>query len=290
MKTLLLASAALAATLALGGSPAEARITTWQAVHGRLVPTNSESEAHGKFEMLVQRRGDHARERLKVQAWGMDVTRDGDGNLPSYRVFLVVADASFEADFGEAFLSARGRARLGFRSGASSFPDGVESLAQFAGGKVEIRLGSDVILAGDVPEFLGLDDDNEPGSGAAAGALGVVRLHATDAGGRAHGVLEALYVNRPRVEVEAIHVECLRLGRRGETFDVVAVDGSGGETTLGSMVARTRLGIGILHLSTRRGDTIPGGGVLALGGQRVEVRDADGVVLLVGRFPTLLSE
>jgi hypothetical protein len=42
-----------------------------------------------------------------------------------------------------------------------------------------------------------------------------------------------------------------------------------------------------MRLSTRRGDTIPGGGVLALGGQSVEVRDADGVAHLVGRFPDL---
>jgi hypothetical protein len=290
MKSALLAPVVLAAVLAFGAAPAEARVNTSQVVRGRLLPTDTESDAHGTFRMLVQDRGEAHREFLYVDAWGLDTTRDGDGNLPSYHVFLVNADGSVEADFGEAYLSPRGRVKLRFHSARESFPDGVDTLKDFAGGTVEVRLGADVILSGDVPDFIGIGDDNEPGSGAAARALGVARLHATDAGGRAKGFLEALYVNRPRVQIEAIRVECLRLGVAGEEFNVVAVDGTGGETTLGTMVARTRFAIAVLHLSTRRGDTIPGGGVLALAGQTVEVRDADGVAWLTGTFPDLAAE
>jgi hypothetical protein len=117
--------------------------------------------------------------------------------------------------------------------------------------------------------------------------VGRARLKHTDDGGHAKGILEAVYANRPQVQVEALKVECVLLGSKGDEFTVVCVDGTGGETTLGTMTSRSRLGIAVLRLSTRRGDTIPGGGVLALGGQAVEVRDADGTVWLTGTFPVL---
>jgi hypothetical protein len=290
VRSFLLASAVLAASLASGGAPAEARVVTTQVVKGRLLPPDDTSEAHGTFRMMVQARGEAQREFFYIDAWGLDTTRDGDGNLPSYHAFLINADASTTADFGELYLGPRGRAKLRFHSARESFPSGVATLKDFAGGTVEVRLDATVVLSGDVPDFLGIDDENGPGSHAAARALGVVRLHATDDGGRAKGVLTALYVNRPRVQVEALSVECLRLGKAGDAFTVVAVDGTGGETTLGTLTSRTRFGVGILRLSSRQGDLIPGGGVLALAGRTVEVRDADGVARLTGTFPDLAAE
>ncbi|NUN53793.1 MAG: hypothetical protein HUU06_13555 [Planctomycetaceae bacterium] len=56
------------------------------------------------------------------------------------------------------------------------------------------------------------------------------------------------------------------------------------------MTVRTRYGVAVLRLSTKRGEEIPGGGVLALAGQDVEVRAADGTVLLTGVFPSLAAE
>ncbi len=287
MRSLLLASAVVAAALALGGVPAEARTTLSQTVHGRLLPPDTSSQAYGTFRMLVQTRGSADREYFYADAWGLDITRDGNGNLPSYHAFLVNADASFEADFGEIYLAPRGRGRVRFHSARDSFPSGVTSLKDFAGGKAEIRLDTTVVLAGDIPDFIGIDDENGRGSHAAAKAFGTERLHATDAGGRAKGIIEALYVNRPLVQVEGLHVECLHLGKAGDTFTVVAIDSSNVETTLGTMTAFTRFGVAILRLSSKRGDTIPGGGVLALGGQAVEVRDAGGTALLTGTFPDL---
>jgi hypothetical protein len=70
----------------------------------------------------------------------------------------------------------------------------------------------------------------------------------------------------------------------------VCVDGDGEVTRLGTMTVRSRARIGVLHLSTRRGDTIPGGGALALGGQILEVRDAYGIVHLRGVVPDLVGE
>ena len=221
---------------------------------------------------------------------GMDTTKDGDGNLPSYHCWLVNADASAEADFGECYLASRGRAKVRFATAREDFPDGVTTIKDFAGGTVEIRLDTTLVLSGDIPEFLGLTDDNGQGSHAAAKALGVKRLKATEDGGEAKGFVECLYANRPRETVEAIRVEGLGLGSAGDEFTVVVIDAKGNETELGTMTSRTRFGVGVLALSTRRGDTIPGDGVLAFGGLRVEVRDAAGTAWLEGRFPVLAAE
>jgi len=291
MRTTILAAAALASLAALSiGPSAEARTITSQAVHGRLLPTDDTSRSRGEFRILVQSRGEASREFLYADMWGMDTTKDGDGNLPSYHCWLVKADASTEADFGECYLTARGRAKVRFATPREDLPEGVTSLVDFAGGKIEVRLDTAVVLAGDVPDFLGLTDDNGRGSGAAARGFGVKRLHATADGGDAKGFVECLYVNRPLVTVEALRVECLGLGSAGDVFTVVVVDADGNETELGTMTSRTRFGVGVLALSTRRGDTIPGDGVLAMGGFRMEVRDADGVAWLVGRFPVLATE
>jgi hypothetical protein len=287
MRHLLLASAALAAALAFGGAPAGAATTTTQVVRGRLLPSDTSSQAFGSFRMVVQTRGSAGRERFEIDAWGLDTTKDGNGNLPSYHAFLVNADASTEADFGEVYLAARGRAKLRFAYPRDSFPSGVSTLVDFAGGKVELRLDTTVVLSGDVPDFLGIDDTNGRGSHAAARALGTERLHATRAGGRAKGLIEALYVNRPRVQIEGLTVECLHLGNAGDQFTVVAIDSGSNETTLGTMTSTTRFGVAVLRLSSRRGDDIPGGGVLALAGQAVEVRDGSGTAMLTGTFPDL---
>src|SRR5689334_4695435 len=199
----LLAAAALASVLSLGlGAPAEARTISTQVVRGRLLPTDDASDAVGTFRILVQERGEARREFLYADAWGLDATKDGEGNLPSYHCWLVTADAATSADFGECYLTARGRARARFASAREDFPEGVATLKDFAGGTAEIRLGDAVVLTGDVPDFLGITDENRPGSHSAARVLGIKRLTPTDAGGDARGLVECLYVNRPLVTVQ----------------------------------------------------------------------------------------
>ena len=288
MRHLLLAAAALVALPF--APPAEAGTVSVQAVRGRLLPADESSDAVGAFRILVLARGDATRQSIGAAMRGLDATRDGDGNLPEYRCWLVNADASVEADFGACRLSERGRARFRFASPRQDFPEGVTDLVDFAGGSIEIRLAETVVLAGRIPEFLGLGDDNEPGSGAAAIAFGAKRLQATDAGGDAKGFVMAAYVNRPRLTFESLFVEGIGLGSAGDVFTVVVIDADGNETELGAMTIRTRYEIGVLHLSTRLGDTIPGDGVLAFGGRRIEIRDADGVAWLEGRFPVLAAE
>jgi hypothetical protein len=291
MRTTILAAAALATLAALSlGPAAEARTVTTQGVRGHLLPTDDTSDAIGAFRILVQTRGEASREMIGAEMRGLDATKDGDGNLPSYHCWLVNADGSLEGDFGACRLSDRGRARFRFASPRQDLPEGVTSLVDFAGGSIEIRLDSTVVLAGRIPDFLGLTDDNDRGSGAATWAFGAKRLRATEDGGRAKGFVEALYVNRPRVTAEAIRIECMGLGSAGDVFTAVVVDDDGNETELGTMTSRTRYGVAVLALSTRRGDTIPGDGVLSFGGHRIEIRDAGGTAWLEGRFPILARE
>jgi len=287
MMKALYAAAFAGASLLLASGTAEAGTLTKQAVGGRLDPVDDTSDDTGRFKMLVKTRGAAVRETLYLDARHLDTTRDDEGNLPSYHAWVVNADGSASADFGEAFLNARGRAKLRAKSWKGGFPEELASLKDFAGGVVELRLGDTVLLRGDIPEFLGIGDENEPGSHSRVKAIGIKRLRSTPEGDGARGWIGALKVNRPTLQVEALWVECLRLGERGDVFTVVAIAEDGTETTLGTMTSRTRFEYAAMRLSTRRGDTIPGGGVLALGGQSVEVRDADGVAHLVGRFPDL---
>ena len=57
--------------------------------------------------------------------------------------------------------------------------------------------------------------------------------------------------------------------------------------TIGTIRTFTRLGVGILLLDSRQGTDIPGDSLFDLSGQDVEVRAADGTVVLTGRFPNL---
>ncbi|NUN53792.1 MAG: hypothetical protein HUU06_13550 [Planctomycetaceae bacterium] len=174
-----LAAAALAALLSLPLPPAAAASGGTQVVRGRLLPTDDGSDATGKFAVAVTTRGERVKEALAVDAWGLDATKGDGGNLPSYRVFLVSADGETEADFGEAFLSARGRAKLRFSSARQDYPENADPLADFAGGRVEVRLEGDVVLEGDIPDFLGIDDEN--GAPAPPPAPGPRRASATPA-------------------------------------------------------------------------------------------------------------
>jgi hypothetical protein len=71
---------------------------------------------------------------------------------------------------------------------------------------------------------------------------------------------------------------------RGVTYTVVLTGET--EETLGTMRSGF-FGFGGLLVSTRRGDTIPGGSVGALAGRGVEIRDDSGAVVLSGLFPSL---
>lgn len=287
LRTARFVSVAALALLALSTAAATAAVVQ-QRVRGRLTASEERSDAGGTFKIDLRTRGEIVtKERFQVEAWGLDATADDEGNRPAYDVVLVDADEETEADFGALRLRRNGRALFKFRSTRSDFPGDVTSFKEFAGGTIEIRAGDTVVLSGDIPEFIGIDDANEPGTRAGARTKARRRLDATDEESRAKGTIRVRAWNRPRHQGERIVLTAKRLERGAGPYTVVLVDGDT-EIELGSFRARTRLGFGLLILDTRDGDTIGGdASVFDLGGYDVEVRDAEGRVVLDGTFPSL---
>lgn len=277
-----IAATAMAATLLVGAADANAAILK-QGVRGKLAAADAESGAQGRFRILIRDRGERHWESLLVAARGLDTTADEEGARPEYHAYLIDSEAA-ETDMGALRLRRGGRAVLRFNTRRDALPDGVESLADFGGGTIEVRLGDEVVLSGDVPEFLGVGDGNEEGSGAAAKGHASSRLTPLDEEGRGRGFVTASIRNLPRGVDERIVVEIIRTGDRGDTFSVTLNPEVGPETLLGEIRLRGRLGVGRLVLSTVRGDALPDS-VLELGGTPVEVRDAEGTVVLSGTFP-----
>ena len=281
-----LATAVAVGAIALTAVTATAAVTQ-QRVKGRLSATAEDSEAGGKFKIDLKIRGEEVvKERLWVEAWGLDATADDEGGRPTYDVVLIDTDDN-EADFGEMRLRRNGRALFKFRSNKTDFPGDIESFEESEGGTIEIRDGDTVVLEGDIPTFIGLDDENEAGSGAGARSKAKRNLSATDEDSRAKGKIRVRAWNRPRNSGEKVVITAKRLDRDAGPFTVVVIDGDD-ETELGDFRARTRLGFGLLILDTRKGDDIgDDDSVFDLGGLDVEVRDAEGNVVLDGKFPRL---
>lgn len=275
------AAAVILPAAALGG-------VVRQHVHGRLVPTDETSRARGVFHLLSQERDDGTvREAIEVACQRLDAARDDEGNRPEYRLFLTTSDDATTADFGAFVLTRSGRAGYRWSSRRDAYPDGVETITAFGGGTIEVRRGDDVVLTASVPEFLAPDDDNGEGSGARGVRRDASRLRPAETDSRAHGWIEARYANTPRGENEQVRLRVQGLSRDGAPYAVVCVDAALAETELGEITPRGRFGEARLVLDTRDGAEIPGGGVLALSGQDVEVRDAEGTVVLTGTFPAM---
>ncbi len=278
--------AVLGVIVLVAGSVAVAQVTQ-SAVRGKLRPTDDESRAKGKFVLVSKDKRGNVQETIAVGAIHLDATRDDEGNRPVYDLWLVDVDEN-EADFGDLRLNRAGSARFKWSSRRDDYPDGVDALTDFSEGTIQVRdADSNVVLDASIPEFLGLTDDNESGSHAAARAKAKSRLRSDDDTSVAAGAIETRYVNRPSGVRELYTVRLVGLGADGGPYAVVAIDGST-EIDLGDVETAGRAGKGRLHVDTNDEDTIPDdGSVLDLSGLDVEVRDNDDNVVLTGSFPTI---
>ncbi len=275
----------------LAGGLATAAVSQ-QAVRGKLQPTDDSSEAEGRFRIdLTDRRTTRKRERLQAWGRGLDTTADDDGGRPVYDLWLIDGDDN-EVDFGDVRLKRSGVFLFRAKYPHADFPEGVESLDDFAGGTIEVRdADGTAILDGTIPDFIDVDEENEPGSHAAARARDKSRLRppAADEGedeSDAVGGMLARYVNRPRTVREMYVVKVAHLDPDAGPYDVIAIDGST-EIDLGEIETSGRREHGKLRVDTKNDDEIPGGGLLDLSQLDVEVRDADGNVVLRGTFPRI---
>ena len=271
---------------AVGGLTIAGTVTT-KTVRGKLRASADESDAAGRFNMDVREKGDRAKERLGFTATGLDAAKDDNGVRPTYDLVLITSDDA-EADLGAVKLRRNGAAKFKYRSKQDGLGDDFDGLADFGGGTIELRDGDDVVLEGDIPEFLSAGDDPEPGDGATYEARNSRKLKPTTDDSDAKGFITAQSKAMPRSDFDRVVVEVIRAGRRGDELTVVAIDrNTGDETELGTLKLRGRFQAGALKLDTRKGDEIPGGGIGDLDGQSIEVRDGDDAVVLSGRFPSL---
>lgn len=256
-----------------------------QTVHGKLAAPSSDVKTKGLFR-LTSRTHDRGAvvDKVEVSCRKLDVTKVDDA-LPEYHVWLTTSDAGTSADFGALTLHENGRGAFRFNSRNADFPDGVDDVAMFGGGTIEVRNGDTAVLSGSVPEF------TTPGGDSGKGTVGVRRDSTRlkpPAGGRARAAIDARHANTPRGTNEQIKIQIVGLRRSGAPYTVVAIAGDATETTLAELTPHGHFGQDREVIDTRDGDEIPGGGgVAGLSEQSVEVRDKDGNVVLSGVFPTI---
>ena len=253
-------------------------------VRGKISDTG-DGAVKGKFKMQVKTRGESDKDRLWVKVKKLDV---GEGEeLPTYDVWLLDGD-DLEADFGDLDLTERGKGVLRWNSRSDDYPRGVDSLIDFAGGTIEIRdADGNAVADGSIPDFIGLEDDNEEGSKARTVGKDKAKLRPTDDGGNASGRMLTRYANNPGGVQQNMKLTVRGLDASAGPYTAVTIDDEDAETELGEFETFSRRGVGGLRLNTRDEDEIPGDNVLDLAGQDVEVRDSEGTVVLTGSFPEI---
>jgi hypothetical protein len=264
IKRLAVAALVAAATFA---AVAEARTLHLRNVHGRLTPVVQDDTEHGLFRMKRLRgRGDTQAERIEAFARGLDMS----GDAPSFHVFLVKSDGTGAADFGAMRVNRRGNGAFLFDTRRGTMPDGVTTIVDYVGGVVEVRdAGGTAVCSGVVPQFDVIVGDASS------------RLTAVADGATVGGKVSVRRMATPRGIREDLRIECRGL-TGGAEYTAVAIAADTTETQIGVFTARSN-GNGGLRLADA---AIPGGGVMGLAGQTLEIRDANGDVL-TGTMPTI---
>ena len=281
-RTLGIVAVASAATLSLAAL-SEAGFAR-QTVHGKLAAVATDGTAKGAFRLTsrTHERGSVV-DRIEVDCRKLDTTKVDDA-MPEYHLWLTTSDAGTSADFGALRLSEKGRGVFRFSTRFDAFPDGVDAVATFGGGTIEIRNGDTSVLTGSIPSFTKAGDG---GKGTSVALHDVSRLK-PPTNGRGRGAIEARYASNPRGTNEQIRIQISGLSSDAAPYTVVAIADDAAETTLAELTPHGRFGEDREVIDTRSGAEIPGGGgVAGLSEQSVEVRDKDGTVVLSGAFPTI---
>lgn len=175
------------------------------------------------------------------------------------------------------------RARFTFDNRVRSYPSGVESVTALSGGAIELRDGDVVVLRGSIPAFATVRGANAANATVAFRAS--VDLVAAPHQEPKRGALDVRVTNVAGGTRQELSVSLTTYDRLAHPATVVVIDAGGDETILGTITPSGRDGSGALRFDSRRGGVLPGGGLFALSGGHVEVRDAIGTVLVAGEFP-----
>jgi hypothetical protein len=249
---------------------AEARTIHFNNVMGRMPPVAQGGSEHGAFRMKVRDVGGNHAEQIEAIARGLNTTGASRQNPPNFHVFLVKSDGSAAADFGAMRVNLHGNGSFLFDSRHMSYPSGVTTIVDYVGGKIEVRDASGTaVCSGTVPAF-----DYVVGDAASR----LQPVSSSVSGGGAIGVHRMATPNATR---EQLAIACRGL-TANTAYTAVAIAADTTETQIGTFTTNRR-GMGGLRLQD---SAIPGGGLMGLAGQTVEIRDASGAVL-TGTFPTI---
>jgi prepilin-type N-terminal cleavage/methylation domain-containing protein len=244
-------------------------------VRGALTPT-SPGAATGTFVVESRQLTNATDETIDVDATGLDASTE-------YRVVLVDT-SNAEHAFGATTSDARGGVAFRFDGRFHALPDGVASVTSFGGGTIELRDGDTPVLRGAIPVFATIGGPTIADSSV---VFHVKRpLDALPKSLPRSGSLDVRVTNADGDRREQLVVEITTFDR-GATYDVVAVDAQDVATPLGAIDVAGLRGVGTLSLDTRRGDVVPGGGLAALFGARIEVRSSTGAVVLAETMPVV---
>jgi hypothetical protein len=257
-----------------------------QQIKGKLTAVDVTSGARGEFRMdTVARTNGNGREVVVMNARRLGATPDAGGQLPSYHVVLIDAAATTTTDFGAVRLNRAGQAYFRFDSRFDDYPAGVTTITAYGGGTFELQHEGTAVLRGDIHSFVGLTQ--EASKDARAHFHGNSRMHATINGGAGRGKIDADMHNEPNHVTQRLRVDIQMVGKLGSPFSIVALDVGGAEVVLGTITTHGRSGQGSLMFHSRRGDVIPGGGIPALLGKTIEVRNSQGTAVVTGVFPSI---
>jgi hypothetical protein len=269
--------AVLATSLIAGAASAVAGVDRY-VVGGTLAAVAPGTPEHGAFRMATADRSSGAHvERIEVKVRSLPMTGASAGSPPTFHLFLRKQDGTGDADFGVLRVNRHGNGGLIFDTRHTSLPAGVVTIADYGDGTIEVRDSTNAaVLTGAIPPF------------ATARTFGhaTQRLLGVDPSVQGHGEITVRRQNVLSGVQEEMSVACTRM-TRGAAYTVVAIALDSTETPLGRFTALGRGGVGGFRLSTGNGDTIPGGSVLNLAGETVEVRDATHAAVLTGTFPTI---
>ena len=279
----LLGAATAAAVMVVGVAYAD---QLDQQVRGKLAAVDVTSGARGDFRMdTVARTNDNDREVVVMNARRLGATPDSGGQLPSYHVVLIDAGATTTTDFGPVRLNRAGQAYFRFDSRFDDFPAGVTTITAYGGGTFELQHEGTAVLRGAIHAFVGLT--GVASKEARAHFHGKSKMQATINGGAGRGKIDADMHNEPNHLKQRLHIDIKMVGKVGSPFSVVALDVGGAEVVLGTISTHGKSGQGSLKFESRHGDVIPGGGIPALLGKTVEVRNSQGTAVLTGVFPSI---
>jgi len=258
--------------------------TTVKVVRGDIAATATDGTAKGYFRLADVESGGTTFQRVTVLIRGLDA-----GGATDAAFEVVLDNGKTQADLGPLHLfKSQTGGGLRFDTRTGTLPEGVTDLTGFSGGTLHITLNGADVATAPIPAFVdpqgAAQDPSAPPTAFSFGYGYVVMGDTTSFGKAPVAKLTSYAVNSPNGVSQGIAVGALGLDKSA-TYTVVLTGTT--EDVLGTFTTSAWFGFGGMMISTRHGDTIPGGSVGALAGRGVEIRDATGKAVLSGTMPSL---